>query len=92
MAVIEFDIPAAKSVLEAIDNISFAKFDVRNTIQTICSGLETTWQSESAREFQELMAVQLNQWGFRTQDLKRLRDSLAGEIAKWEQIAARLGP
>jgi hypothetical protein len=91
MATIDFDIPAAKSVLEAIDGISNAKLDTQNTIKTICSELEIRWQSESAREFQDLMAVQLIQWGCRMDELKKSRDSLAGEIAKWERAAAALG-
>jgi hypothetical protein len=91
MAAIDFDIPAAKSVLEAIDNISIAKLEVQTTIKPICSGLETTWQSESARQFQDLMAIQIIQWNCRMDELKKLRDTLAAEIAKWEQAAAALG-
>lgn len=92
MATIHMDTDTVRNVERQIgteaDNINSA---IQNVASQVQSTVGSSWQGQSATEFQQQFDDLRNQLAQQIDRLREMKTALASEISQWEEMQARLG-
>ncbi len=90
MTTLHMEVEIAESAKSKMDNTYSSLTELMSALNTSVSSLQTSWQGNSAGEFQQVYDSWKSNMNTTMQNLQQMATRLQSEITEWKNMAEKL--